>query len=67
MKVLPCEAEVLLSGSQLRGRILAICIRGSRVSYEVAWFNGDVRNIAWLEECEIELADPKVRRLGLTP
>jgi hypothetical protein len=64
MKVLACNTPVGLAGSSLRGTILAICVRGALVTYEVAWFVGDNRCTGWFQESELTVA-ANVRRMGL--
>ena len=41
----------------LRGQVLAICIRATGISYEVAWWDGATRHTAWLSSAEVAAAD----------
>ena len=41
----------------LRGQVLAICIRATDISYEVAWWDGATRHTAWLSSAEVSADD----------
>jgi hypothetical protein len=41
----------------LRGQILAICIRATGITYEVAWWDGATRRTAWLTSTEVSADD----------
>ncbi|HEY5865870.1 MAG TPA: hypothetical protein VI542_10050 [Candidatus Tectomicrobia bacterium] len=41
----------------LRGQILAICIRATGITYEVAWWDGATRRTAWLTSAEVSADD----------
>lgn len=63
MKVLPCGTSVAVD-DKYTGKILACCIRGRLVTYEVVWFVGDSRNSGWLQDFEFTV-ERGVRRMGL--
>lgn len=49
----------------IRGRITAICIRGSRVTYEATWWNDRSRCEAWLTPDEFDVVgESKPTRIG---
>ena len=41
----------------LRGQVLAICIRATDITYEVAWWDGATRRTAWLTSAEVSAED----------
>jgi hypothetical protein len=41
----------------LRGQILAICLRETGTTYEVAWWDGATRHTAWLSSAEVSVDD----------
>lgn len=65
MKVFKCGTPVGLLGSSMTGIVLAVCVRGSLVTYEVSWFVGDNRCTGWFQETELTVA-ATVRKMGLT-
>lgn len=39
--------------------VTAICVRGSNVQYECAWWDGTSRTASWMEEHEVALASKR--------
>lgn len=53
--------EVRIGGG-ITGMVLAVTVRGTGASYDVAWWNGSTRCNAWLDACEISMADDSQAR-----
>ena len=46
-----------IKGSDLRGIVTAICVRGTggeHITYEVSWVFANGHNCKWLDACEVE-------------
>jgi hypothetical protein len=55
------------AGPVITATVVGIAIyAGPRVTYEIAWFDGSSRKKDWVDECEVEPGDQrvKVRRIG---
>ena len=56
MRVFKTGSEVrIIQGDNLyvSGTVCAVCIRGGRITYEVAWWSGATRSCEWVEEHEV--------------
>lgn len=58
--VFPIGSEVAI-GEDITAKVLQVCISGKGVTYEVAWFDGNSRNTAWVHDCETTPADENKR------
>lgn len=61
---IPVGSEVVIGGS-VTATVLQICIQSnSRVTYEVAWWDGNTRSTAWVDAGEIEKYSGERVRIG---
>jgi hypothetical protein len=66
MKVLQTGTRIELGDGEISAVVLACCIRGDLVTYEVAWYDGGARHEAWVQEQEIE-TEARGRTVGFYP
>ena len=52
MEIIPCGTEVVLKRSEYRGVITGISIRGSRITYEVSYYESGTYKSNWF--CDFE-------------
>ena len=44
--------HVSVGDGEIDGIVLQVCFAGSLTTYEVAWWNGNARNVAWFHMFE---------------
>ena len=62
--------EPVKIGKNIDATVIAVCLRGNRVMYEVAWWDRNNRNTQWLEEFEVEHTsegDGRTTFIGFSP
>lgn len=66
IEVLPVGSKVRFIDEGRVGIVTQVCIQADeKVSYEVAWWSGGTRNIAWVSAVEISPESPAAnQRIG---
>ena len=63
MEVLRCGLFVVIKLANIKGMITCSSVRFDKVSYEVTYFDGEIKT-AWLNEFEFEVSVPEVQKIG---
>lgn len=46
--------STVVIGEEIKGTVVGVCIRAKNyINYEIAWWNDNVRHLAWVEQVEI--------------
>ncbi len=59
--VLMRGTEVSIRSTNIKGVILAVCIRAGNITYDVSYFNNGEHKTAWLSELEFTTFDTGLR------
>jgi len=64
LKLYSCGSKVVTKLSNIEAIITGISIRFNAVSYELSYFiNAEYKQV-WLNECEFNISDKEVKRIG---
>jgi hypothetical protein len=51
-------------GGGVKGVITAVCMRGTRITYEVTWWDGATRRAEWMDAIEVNTESTSRQKIG---